>query len=226
MQPCLYCPHHVVLLFKNMFLYYIWHPFIICFITSQIKSPKFVLCLFAIATWIFYVFYTLVYFFVRIYYLNMFNKLLIGFLDLKNICFDTNIIEIGTFLAVLERKLYFMAAILNFQLFGGKKWRDSVVPGSFEFSIVQSPMLLMFMLLSGCARTRHFLLHIRPTNKPRPSAQERHVTLPLALSPILYLLSLIHCQLIFISINVLSGHLIKLVCLMLLLYDLISCLYF
>ena len=120
MQPCLYCPHHVVLLFTNMFLYYIWHPFIICFITSQIKSPKFVLCLFAIATWIFYVFYTLVYFFVRIYYLNMFNKLLIGFLDLKNICFDTNIIEIGTFLAILERKLYFMAAILNFQLFDGK----------------------------------------------------------------------------------------------------------
>ena len=61
---------------------------------------------------------------------------------------------------------------------------------------------------------------------PRPSAQERHVTLPLALSPILYLLSLIHCQLIFISINVLSGHLLKLVCLMLPLYDLISCLYF
>ena len=44
----------------------------------------------------------------------MFNKLLIGFLDLKNICCDTNIIEIGIFLAILERKLYFMAAILNF----------------------------------------------------------------------------------------------------------------
>ena len=94
----------------------------------------------------------------------MFNKLLIGFLDLKNICFDTNIIEIGTFLAILERKMYFMAAILNFQLFGGKKWRDFVVPDSFEFSIAQSPMLQIFMLLSGCARTRHFLLHICPTN--------------------------------------------------------------
>ena len=95
----------------------------------------------------------------------MFIKLLIGFLDLKNICFVTNVIEIGTFLVILERKMYFMAAILNFQLFGGKKWRDFVVPGSFEFSIVQSPMLQIVMLLSGCARTRHFLLHIRPTIK-------------------------------------------------------------
>ena len=96
----------------------------------------------------------------------MFNKLLIGFLDLKNICFDTSVIEIGTFLAILERKMYFMAAILNFQHFGGKKRRDFVVPGSFEFSIVQSPMLQIVMLLSGCARTRHFLLHIRPTTSP------------------------------------------------------------
>ena len=93
----------------------------------------------------------------------MSNTLLIGFLDLKNICFDTNIIKIETFLAILETKMYFMAAILNFQLFGGKKWSDFVVPGSFEFSIVQSPMLQIFMLLSGCARTKHFLLHIRPT---------------------------------------------------------------
>ena len=77
----------------------------------------------------------------------MFIKLLIGFLDLKNLCFDTNIIEIGSFLAILETKIYFMAAILNFQLFGGKKWKDFVVPGSFEFSIVQSPMLRIFMLL-------------------------------------------------------------------------------
>ena len=93
----------------------------------------------------------------------MFNKLLIGFLDLKNICFDTNIIEIETFLAIPETKMYFTAAILNFQLFGGKKWEDFVVPGSFEFSIVQIPVLQIFMLLSGCAHTRHFLLHIRPT---------------------------------------------------------------
>ena len=57
----------------------------------------------------------------REYYLNMFNKLLIGSRDLKNICFDTNIIEIGTFLAILEWEMYFMAAILNFQFFGGKK---------------------------------------------------------------------------------------------------------
>ena len=106
-------------------------------------------------------------FFVWEYYLNMFIKLLIGFLDLKNICFDTNIIEIGTFLAILERKMYFIAAILNFQLFGGKKWRDFVVPGSFVFSIVQSSILQIVMLLSGCARTRHFLLHIRPTNNFR-----------------------------------------------------------
>ena len=96
----------------------------------------------------------------------MFIKLLFGFLDLKNLCFDTNSIEIGSFLATLETKIYFMAAILNFQLFGGEKWKDFVVPGSFEFSIVQSPMLQFFMLLSGCADTRHFLLHIRPTNRP------------------------------------------------------------
>ena len=93
----------------------------------------------------------------------MSNTLLIGFLDLKNICFDTNIIKIGTFLAILETKMYFMAAILNFQLFGGKKWGDIVVPDSFELSIVQSPILQIFMLLSGCARTKHFLLLIRPT---------------------------------------------------------------
>ena len=66
----------------------------------------------------------------------MSNKLLIGFLDLKNICFDTNIIESRTFLAILEKKMYCMAAIFNFQIFGGKKWSDLVVPGSFEFSIV------------------------------------------------------------------------------------------
>ena len=95
----------------------------------------------------------------------MFIKLFISFLDLKNICFDTNIIGIVKFLAIPETRMYFMAAILNFQLFGGKKWRDFMVPGSFEFSIVQSPMLQIFMLLSGCARTRHFLLHIRPTRK-------------------------------------------------------------
>ena len=94
----------------------------------------------------------------------MFNKLFICFLDLKNICLDTNIIEIGIFLAILETKMYFTTAILNFQLFCGKKWKDNVVPGSFEFSIVQSPMLPIFMLLYGCAHTRHFLLHIRPTN--------------------------------------------------------------
>ena len=92
----------------------------------------------------------------------MFNKLLIGFLDLKNISFDTNIIEIGTFLAILETKMYFMAAILNFNFLAEKNF---VVPGSFEFSIVQSPMLQIFMLLSGCAHTRHFLLHICPTIK-------------------------------------------------------------
>ena len=109
-------------------------------------------------------FYTVINFFVWKYYLNM---LLIGFLAIKNICFNTNIIEIGTFLAILERKNYFMAAILNFQLFSGKKWRDFVVPGSFEFSIVQSPMLQIFMLLSTCARTRHFLLHIGPTKTER-----------------------------------------------------------
>ena len=66
----------------------------------------------------------------------MSNKLLIGFLDLKNICFDTNIIEIRIFLAILKKKMYFMAAILNFQFFGGKKLSDFVVPGSFEFSFV------------------------------------------------------------------------------------------
>ena len=77
--------------------------------------------------------------------------------------FCTTIIEIGTFLAIPETKMYFIAAILNFQLFGGKKWRNFVVPGSFEFSIVQSTMLKIVMLLSGCARTRHYLLHIRPT---------------------------------------------------------------
>ena len=96
----------------------------------------FVLRLFAIATRNNYVFYTFFNFFVWKYYLNMSNKLLIGFLDLKNICFDTNIIEIRICLAILEKKMYFMAAILNFQIFGGKKWSDFVVPGSFEFSIV------------------------------------------------------------------------------------------
>ena len=55
----------------------------------------------------------------------MFNKLLIGFLDLKNICFDTNIIEIGTFLAILETKMYFMAAIFDFQLFCGENGKTS-----------------------------------------------------------------------------------------------------
>ena len=55
----------------------------------------------------------------------MFNKLLISFLDLKNICFDSNIIEIGTFLAILEKKMYCMAAILNFQFFGGKNGKTS-----------------------------------------------------------------------------------------------------
>ena len=87
---------------------------------------------------------------------KVFNKLLIGLLNLKNICFDTNIIEIETLLAIQETKMYFIAAILNFQLFGGKKWKDFVVPGSFEFSIVQSPMLQIFMLLCECAHTLTF----------------------------------------------------------------------
>ena len=65
----------------------------------------------------------------------MFNKLLIYFLDLKNICFDTNIIEIGIFLAILETKMYFTAAILNFQLFGGEKLKDFVVPGSLNSAL-------------------------------------------------------------------------------------------
>ena len=124
----------------------------------------FVLRLFVFATLNILCFLHVIYFFVWKYYLNMSNKLLIGFLDLKNICFDTNIIEIGTFLTILETKMYFMAAILNFQLFGGKKWRDFMVPGSFEFSIVQSPMLQIFMLLSG--------LHIRPTTSRVPETDK------------------------------------------------------
>ena len=163
MQLCLYCPHRVALQFKKYvsIIYMTSLHNLFCYF---FKSPKFVLRSFPIATRNILCFLPVILFFVWKYYQNMFNKLFISFLDLKNICFDTNIIELGTFLAILETKMYFMAAILNSQLFGGKKRRDFVVSGSFEFSIVQSPMLQIVMLLSGCAHTRHFLLHIRPTN--------------------------------------------------------------
>ena len=64
---------------------------------------------------------------------------LIVFLDLKNIGIDIKIIEIGALRAVLWKKSCFMAAILNFSIFGGNGWSDIVVPASFEISIPKTP---------------------------------------------------------------------------------------
>ena len=109
MQPCLYCPHRDALQFKKyVSILYMTSLHNLFYYFSNRKSEYFK-------------FFTR-YFFVWKYYQNMFNNLFISFFDLKNICFDTNIIEIGTFLAIPETKMYFMAAILNFQLFRGKKW--------------------------------------------------------------------------------------------------------
>ena len=87
----------------------------------------------------------------------------IGFLDLKNIGIDIKIVEIGALRAVLWTKSCFMAAILNFSIFGGNGWSDVVVPAIFEISIPKNPLGQIFMLLSGSAQLDQKMLHIRPT---------------------------------------------------------------
>jgi hypothetical protein len=64
---------------------------------------------------------------------------IIGFLDLKNLCIDTKIMVIGALIADLWAKTWFLAAILNFQLFGGNRWSDILVPAIFEIGILKNP---------------------------------------------------------------------------------------
>ena len=88
----------------------------------------------------------------------------IGFLDLKNIGIDIKIKVIGALRAILWTKTCFVAAILNFLIFGGNRWSDVVVPAIFEISIPKNPVGQSFMLLSGSAQLKQKWLHIRPTN--------------------------------------------------------------
>ena len=84
MQPCLYCPHRDALQFKKyVSILYMTSLHNLFYYFLNRKSEYFM-------------FFTR-YFFVWKYYQNMFINLFISFFDLKNICFDTNIIEIGTF---------------------------------------------------------------------------------------------------------------------------------
>ena len=79
----------------------------------------------------------------------------IGFIDLKNIWMDTKITVIGTIRIILYAKTCFVAAILNFQIFGGKRWSDIVVPAIFEISILENPLVQVFLLLTRSAHLRH-----------------------------------------------------------------------
>ena len=57
-----------------------------------------------------------------------------------------------------------MAAILNFSFFGGKLWRDFVVPAIIVSRVVRSTILQISMLLSGSAH----LIHISAPLGARP----------------------------------------------------------
>ena len=79
----------------------------------------------------------------------------IRFLDLKNIGLDIITTEIGALRGILWTKSCFMAAILNFSIFGGNGWSDVVVPAIFEIGIPKNPLGQIVMLLSESARPFH-----------------------------------------------------------------------
>ena len=62
----------------------------------------------------------------------------IGFLDLTNVGKNTKIKAIGVF-RVIDKKRFFVAAILKFQFLSANRWNDVVVPAIVEFSILKNP---------------------------------------------------------------------------------------
>ena len=89
----------------------------------------------------------------------MFTKMFIGFYDYKNINFDIKIIKIETYFAILETKMYFSAAILNFKILAEK---SGVI--SWFLSLLGSVKLYCKTLnyhafIRICTHTT-FLLHI------------------------------------------------------------------
>ena len=52
-------------------------------------------------------------------------------------------------------KTYFVAAILNFLILRGNRWRDVMVPVIFEISTPKNPLGQIFMLSSQSARQFH-----------------------------------------------------------------------
>ena len=65
---------------------------------------------------------------------------------------DAEIMVSGAFKAVLRAKTCFVVAIFNFQLYGGDRWSDSVVPAIFEIGILKIKKIVqIFIFFSWCA---------------------------------------------------------------------------
>ena len=64
-----------------------------------------------------------------------------GFLTLKNLCVDTNIMKIGQHLVKLCKNANFLAAILDFYVLNKNHVRNVMVPTIFEISILKTPYM-------------------------------------------------------------------------------------